>query len=97
MLYEILDFFRMPIAIALAVLTVAIIANVTIKTTSPEGTAQPWKVSPVEKARLYVKGNLVQAVVIVPLTFVFNEILKMVNNSISSAQSSREFWGQNMY
>ena len=98
MLYEILDFFRMPIAIALAVLTVVIIANITIKTTSPKGTAQPWKVSPVEKARLYVKGNLVQAVMIVPVaTFVFNEILKAVNNSISSAQSSREFWGQNMY
>ena len=88
MLYEILDFVRRPIAIALAVLTVVIIANITIKT----------KVSPVEKARLYVKGNLIQAVMIVPVaTFVFNEILKMVNNSISSAQSSREFWGQNMY
>ena len=88
MLYEILDFFRMPFAIALAVLTVVLIANVTIKT----------KVSPVEKARLYVKGNLVQSLVIVPVaTFVFNEILKMVNNSISSAGFSREFWGQNMY
>lgn len=88
MLYEILDFFRMPFAIALAVLTVVLIANITIKT----------KVSPVEKARLYVKDNLVQAVLIVPVaTFVFNEILKAVNNSISSAQSSREFWGQNMY
>ena len=88
----------MPIAVVLSVLIVAIIANVTIKTTSPKGTAQPWKVSPVEKTKTYVKSNLVQAVVIVPVaTFVFNELLKAVNNSISSAEFSREFWGQNMY
>jgi len=92
MLYEILDFFRMPIAIVLSVLLVVIIANavptssneLTIKTTSPEGTAQPWKVSPVEKTKTYVKSNLIQSIVIVPLTFAFNEILKMVGNSISN-------------
>lgn len=87
MLFEIFDFLRMPTAIALAVMLVAIIANVTIKT----------KVSPIEKTKTYVKSNLVQAVLIVVVgIFVFNELLKMMNNSISSI-SSREFWGQNVY
>ena len=87
MLYEILDFLRMPTAVVLSVILVAIIANVTIKT----------KVSPVEKTKTYVKSNLVQSLLIVPVaTFVFNEILKAVNNSISSAEFSREFWG-NVY
>ena len=87
MLYEILDFFRMPVAIALSVLLVVIIANMSIKTGSPT-----------EKTKTFVKGNIVKSLAIVAVsTFVSNQILKAVNNSISSSQSSREFWGSNVY
>jgi len=94
MLYEILDFFRMPIAIALAVMLVVIIANI-VPTSSNELTVKA-KVSPVEKTKAYVKSNLYSLAIVPVATFVFNEILKGVNNSISSAKSSREFWG-NVY
>ena len=74
---------RIPIAVGLSVLVVMLIANI-LK--SGGGI--------IKNFTSFVKDNFIMSIIIVAVgTFIFNELLKSLNNHIEGAAASREFWG----
>ena len=94
----IFDVLRVPISFALAILVLALIANMNIKTTSPKGATQSWKGSLVEKTKAFWDKNVIKSLVIVAvLTFVFSKLMEMLNYQLGGPVIIRGFWGDLFY
>ncbi len=84
----IFDVLRVPISFALAVLVLALIAKVNIKT----------KGSLVEKTKVFWDKNVIKSLVIVTvLTFVFSKLMEMLNYQLGGPVIIRGFWGDLFY
>ena len=84
----IFDVLRVPISFALAILVLALIANMNIKTNG----------SLVEKTKAFWDKNVIKSLVIVAvLTFVFSKLMEMLNYQLGGPVIIRGFWGDLFY